>query len=177
MVDCPEVAGKLGNQSHFFNREYRDKRLTPAGPDHAQIAAARCIADYFAALFKHHRDGSLNLSKRAFIRQLFRDAESAGLERLMSYLRVNSKVRIIGPTEVQNRAPTISVTPKNKHPQQLVQDLSRHGIMCGSGHFYSYRLIEAMGIDPDSWVTRFSFVHYTSDKEIEQLIEAPEQEL
>jgi len=42
----------------------------------------------------------------------------------------------------------------------------------GVGHFYAYRLVEALGIDTDDGVLRSSFVHYTSPDEVSRLIEA-----
>jgi selenocysteine lyase/cysteine desulfurase len=42
--------------------------------------------------------------------------------------------------------------------------------MCGAGHFYSLRLIEAMQIDPADGVLRFSLVHYTELADIDKLI-------
>jgi len=49
--------------------------------------------------------------------------------------------------------------------------------MAGGSHFYSKRLVEAMGIDADHGVLRFSFLHYTSPAEIDQLLEALDQVL
>ncbi len=37
---------------------------------------------------------------------------------------------------------------------------------------YAYRLMEALGIPPDQGVVRLSFLHYTSAKEVNRLIEA-----
>ena len=44
--------------------------------------------------------------------------------------------------------------------------------MSGYGHFYAARLIEALGIDLEDGVARLSFVHYTSEEDIAQLIDA-----
>jgi selenocysteine lyase/cysteine desulfurase len=41
--------------------------------------------------------------------------------------------------------------------------------MCGAGHFYSKRLLEAMGIDAEEGVLRFSLVHYTSAQDVTKL--------
>ena len=49
--------------------------------------------------------------------------------------------------------------------------------MCGHGHFYAARLIEALGLDVNTGVLRLSFVHYTSGEEIGQLIEALDRSL
>uniref|UniRef100_UPI002638BB7A aminotransferase class V-fold PLP-dependent enzyme n=1 Tax=uncultured Muriicola sp. TaxID=1583102 RepID=UPI002638BB7A len=45
---------KMENQSHFFKEGITRSMLTPAGPDHAQIASASGVIDYFDALYKHH---------------------------------------------------------------------------------------------------------------------------
>ncbi len=57
MVVRRELAEALPNQGHFFNADVAAKRLTPAGPDHAQVAACAGIADYVEALHAHHFAG------------------------------------------------------------------------------------------------------------------------
>lgn len=54
MVVRREVAERLPNQGHYFNGGTLTKRFTPAGPDHAQIAASAGIADYYDDLYTHH---------------------------------------------------------------------------------------------------------------------------
>jgi selenocysteine lyase/cysteine desulfurase len=54
MIVRRALADRLPNQGHFFNAGARTKRFTPAGPDHAQIAAAAGMADYIDALYSHH---------------------------------------------------------------------------------------------------------------------------
>ncbi|MGL4281207.1 MAG: aminotransferase class V-fold PLP-dependent enzyme, partial [Albidovulum sp.] len=44
----------LPGQGHFFNHRVLYKRHTPAGPDHAQIAACAGMADYVDALAARH---------------------------------------------------------------------------------------------------------------------------
>jgi selenocysteine lyase/cysteine desulfurase len=45
---------ELPGQAHFFNHGTLYKRHTPAGPDHAQIAACAGMADYIDALAARH---------------------------------------------------------------------------------------------------------------------------
>ena len=49
-----DLGMRLPEQGHYFNAGTLYKRFTPAGPDHAQIAASAGIADYFDALHGHH---------------------------------------------------------------------------------------------------------------------------
>ena len=49
-----ELGMTLPNQGHYFNADSLYKRFTPAGPDHAQIAASAGIADYIDDVYSHH---------------------------------------------------------------------------------------------------------------------------
>ena len=46
MVIDPALVHQLPNQGHEFNGDSAIKRLTPAGLDHAQVAAIAGIIDY-----------------------------------------------------------------------------------------------------------------------------------
>ena len=50
--------------------------------------------------------------------------------------------------------------------------LTERRVMAGFGHFYGYRPLTGLDIPPDPGVVRLSFLHYTTDAEIDQLIEA-----
>ena len=54
MVMRRALGMQLPNPGHFFNEESLCKRFTPAGPDHAQVAASAGVADYIDALAAHH---------------------------------------------------------------------------------------------------------------------------
>jgi len=43
--------------------------------------------------------------------------------------------------------------------------------MAGQGHFYGVRPLMGMNIPIDTGVLRLSFLHYTTEDEIDQLIE------
>lgn len=172
MVITPEMKALLSNQSHFFNADERTKCLYPAGPDHAQVAAARGVGEYFNKLYEHHFNAQEvePAIKAQAVRKLLHDAEMEVLEPLLAYLREHPAVRIIGPATTLNRAPTISVHIAGKDPFAMSKALGGRGIMCGSGHFYSYRLLAAMGLDPEVGILRFSMVHYTSQEDVAKLI-------
>lgn len=175
MVIDPELANKLPNQGHFFNKDILRKRLVPAGPDHAQIAACNGIIDYFDVLAKIADTKSAPNSYRA-TSQKMRAQETHLIEPLLAYLRERNDVRIIGPSTSANRVPTISVHCQ-KRGDELAAELAKHKVMAAGGHFYAYRLVEALGLGADHGVLRMSFVHYTSQQEIEQLIKALDQVL
>ncbi len=160
------------NQGHYFNAHLPDKRLTPAGPDHAQIAAMSGIADYKDALYTRHFRTNLAADGRARrVHDLMRDHELALMRPLLDYLAGRNDIRLIGPREAERRAPTISFL-HDRPGEALAADLSLHKIMAGGGDFYGRRPVEALGIDPAHGVLRLSFLHYTSPQEIDQVIEA-----
>jgi len=172
-----QVADRLGNEGHYFNGHDVFKRLAPAGPDHAQIAASRGIAEYFDALDAHHHAGESSGSRPQRVRELLRSAELPLLTTLLEYLRSRSDIRLLGPVQAHGRAATVSFVPKGREPEQIARHLARQGVMVGYGNFYAVRLLEAMGVDPARGAVRLSFVHYTTAAEVAGLISALESAL
>src|SRR5690606_20094210 len=172
MAIRPDLAKALPNQGHYFNDAKLRYRLTPAGPDHAQIAASAGIVDYLeqvAALAPASVEG-LDPFRRAHA--AMRAQEVALSAPLLDYLRSRNDIRLIGPADPQSRAPTISVLAKEPGID-IARRLTKHGVMASGGNFYAVRLLDALGIDPHNHgVLRLSFVHYTTPEEITQLIEA-----
>jgi cysteine desulfurase family protein (TIGR01976 family) len=166
-----DLLESLPNEGHGFNAAFPRKRLVPAGPDHAQVASARGIAEYFDALDAHH--GGSDVSARPQrVRALIRAAEVRLVAPLLDFLRAHPGLRLLGPSDPQQRAPTISFVPKVVAPMELHARLTRHGIQCAAGHFYGVRVLEAMGVDPARGALRLSLVHYNTAHEVSRLVEA-----
>lgn len=165
----------LPNQGHYFNAGVLYKRFTPAGPDHAQIAACAGIADYLDALHLHHfGDSSVNQSavqRCGDVHALMRAQETALLQPLLDHLSGRNDVRLLGPSAAAQRAPTVALL-HSKPGAELAQALAQEGIMAGGGSFYADRALKGQGVDPAHGVLRLSFVHYTSPEELDQLVTA-----
>jgi cysteine desulfurase family protein (TIGR01976 family) len=171
------VLDQLENQAHYFNAGYPEKKLVPAGPDHAQIAAVNGIVDYYEALYAHHSDEKASLSDRArYMNDLFAAHEGSLAEKLLEYLRSRNDLRILGPSIAENRAATIALQT-DRDPVGISEALVDKKIMAGAGHFYAVRVLEGLNVPIDPGVLRLSFVHYTSQAEIDQLINALDQTL
>ena len=173
MVVRQGLADRLANQAHFFNAGARVKRFTPAGPDHAQVAAAAGMADYVDALYAHHVGGHADPAARArVVTAMKRSHEDGRLEPLLDFLGNRNDVRILGSGSLgteTGRVPTVAL--HTARPAAEVADaLAGHGVMAGAGDFYAVRTIGAMGCDADEGVLRLSFVHYTTDGEVQQLM-------
>jgi selenocysteine lyase/cysteine desulfurase len=89
----------------------------------------------------------------------------------LDYIMSKDQVRLLGPCDAERRAPTVAVA-LSVPGQQAAAELALHGIMAGDGDFYGGRIIEAMGERPEHGLLRLSFVHYTSESEITQLLSA-----
>ena len=164
---------RLSNQGHYFNAGVIRKKLLPAGPDHAQIAAAAGIADYFDLVYTHHFEAETDPAKRGRrLHGLFREHEKKLLAPLLAWLQEREGVRIVGPDDAALRAPTVAVTLHDQSAVAVARKLADHKVMAGAGHFYGVRPLIGMGIPLDPGVLRLSFVHYTSEEEIDQLIRA-----
>lgn len=166
MVIRRTLGEMLPNQGHHFNGGTLYKRFTPAGPDHAQIAACAGIADYFDALAAHHGG-----SGGAFVHDLMRAREQELLAPLLAALRGRNGLRLLGPSDPATRAPTVTLA-LGKDPAPAVAALADRGVIAGGSDFYAGRALEGMGLAPGEEVLRLSFAHYTADWEIEKLIES-----
>jgi selenocysteine lyase/cysteine desulfurase len=165
-----QLNANLPFQGHFFNADKPAYRFTPAGPDHAQIAAAIGVMSYMEAVHDHHGDPKCPVEgKSATVRKLFRDHETNLLQPLLDYLQANPAIRMFGKTRAEDRVPTVAFKADGWSSAELAAQLGERGLGVGVGNFYAYRLMEALGVDPEDGVLRVSFVHYTHPDEIGRL--------
>ena len=160
---------ELPGQGHFFNNDTLYKRFTPAGPDHAQIAACAGMADYIDALAERHAIGGNAAQRNMAVHDLMRAAEVEVVAPLLDFLASRNDLRLIGPRDAALRAPTVAVELQGA-AEPVSEELGRRGIACWGGHFYAVRPLRAMGIDTDKGVLRMSLVHYTSADDVARLI-------
>lgn len=172
MVIRRNLAELLPNQAHFFNAATLYKRFTPAGPDHAQVAACAGMADYVDAFYDHHIGGDADPVRRGIaVHDIMRAHETALLQPLLDAVKARNSVRLIGPSEAEGRAPTVALA-LNRPGAEVAAALAKHGVMAGGGDFYAGRALTAMGVDEGKGVLRLSFTHYTSKGEVDQLLTA-----
>jgi len=167
-----ELMDALPNQGHFFNEHIIRKRMLPAGPDHAQIAAASGVARYLDTVYEHHFSETLEQAEKGRqLKKLFQDHERGLLEKLLDWLRQRDDICIVGPDDPDLRVPTVSIVPKKKSLDEISAVLTAKKLMVGRGHFYGVRPLMGLNIPIDTGVLRLSFLHYTIEDEINQLID------
>ena len=172
MVISESFGAELPAQCHYFNAGSLYKRFTPAGPDHAQIAACAGMADYIDAVYDHHFAPNADpLARNRAVHDLMRAAEIDRVAPLLDYLAARNDLRLIGPRKGADRAPTVAVALDDA-AEPVSQALGQMGIACWAGDFYAVRPLAAMGVDVQKGVLRLSMVHYTSAEDVTRLITA-----
>lgn len=174
MYTSAALLGTVEHQGHFFNEPYPRTRLTPAGPDHAIIGATAGIVDYHDAVAAHHgiRGGTLTgRLQRVF--DIYSGHEEALVAPLLAFLADREDVLVVGRPEADHtvRAPTVAFHTPRRSSAEIYRALIDARVACGHGHFYAYRLVEALGLDPDDGVVRLSAVHYNTAGEIDRALE------
>jgi len=170
--------------------------------NHEGIAGAAAAVDFYASLAVHKTarvservstgsgPGSLRgqpawgggsdrvkdstSSRRANLQSAFKGlrAHSAPqVKRLWESLSGINGVRLYGPPPEVERTPTVSFTVKNVASTEVAGRLAEQGLFASHGDFYAQTVIERLGLQPEGLV-RVGCACYTSDDEIERLIEA-----
>ena len=164
------------NQNHFFHEGNIPEKLHPGGLSYESTASMAGIIDYLEAVYAHHFGAADNdlrgrLNK---VYALFRKQESSLMAPVLEYLAGRPDIRLIGrnTADAHERAPTFSVTVAGRDPADIAMQLADRNICVGHGHFYGYRCVDALGIDPTQGVLRFSMVHYNTIDEVQRLTAA-----
>ena len=173
MVLSEALNQRLPYQGHFFNQHKAGYRFTPAGPDHAQIAAVNGVIDYIEEIHQHHfQVQSPSKQQAKQVLQLLQSHERETVQPLLDYLTAHKHIHLLGSSNAQLRAPTVAFVSQKHTPLELVKLLAQEKLMLGSGHFYSYRLLQALGLEPETGVCRASMVHYNHSDDVQRLIAA-----
>ena len=171
-----EILDTLPNQNHEFLEGDVPYTLNPGGPNHEELSCLVGVYEYFNNLFEHHfpsEDCSVR-QKINKINELIADHEKEIANPLLDYLNSRSDIRLIGRNRIENkdRAPTIAFTMNNKSSKDLSSELVKYGIATRNDNFYAWRCLKALGIDVDDGVVRTSMVHYNTQKDVGNLINA-----
>ncbi len=180
-----ETAAALTPQCHYFNTDSQHKIFNPAGPQHAQVAACAGVIDYFNDLhdhhFGHHSEHHSKQSneqplhtKMQDLRQLIAQHETTLTEPILDFLSHHKQVRLLGKPHNKDldRVPTIAFKPLKQSSKQVASRIQDQAIGCESGDFYATRLISDLGINPQDGVVRISLLHYSSEQDVEKILQA-----
>ncbi len=163
----------LSHQGHFFNEAKGvGYKLTPAGPHHNDIACASGVVDYYQAVAKENgiATGDIKSDCAAMFAKV-EEQETLLMGVLLDSLAQKDNVKVYGGLENNraNRAPTIGFSSSAQSSTEISAALRAEKIGCSSGHFYAYRLCEAIGLDTNDGVVRISLLHYNTIDEAKRI--------
>src|SRR6266508_1823958 len=157
---------------------------------HEGIAGAAAAVDFYASLVAHsgtdfgvcgdankdrgNTDSSLCHSRRELLQSAFaglRAHSAPQVKSLWEELSNIKGVRLYGPPPDIDRTPTVSFIVKEVPSTDVARRLAERGLFASHGDFYAQTVIERLGLAPEGLV-RVGCACYTSDEEIDRLIEA-----
>lgn len=166
------MEGLTGPNHFFLPKEPVCHRWELGGVDHEACAGWLQVGGYLAFLAGSDVcDAGTVDSAYAEIQRL----EAEPMEFLLDFLRTRPGVSIVGPRSFgPGRLPTVSFVSRRAANRDLVDAAARAGLGIKHGHFYAYRLMEALGLEPQEGVTRVSLAHYNTAAEVSRLCAALE---
>jgi len=150
--------------------------------NHEGIAGAAAAVDFYASLpdvvIPMNRDSDQvkesSSTRRECLRLAFaglRAHSAPQVKRVWEALAGTNGVRLYGPPPDVARTPTISFIVNEVASTEVARRLSDRGLFVSHGDFYAQTVIERLGLLPEGLV-RVGFACYTSDEEIDRLIQA-----
>jgi len=138
---------------------------------HEGIAGAAAAVDFYASLVTQ----AVSLrTRRERLDACFaglREHSRPQVKRLWEELSSIKGVRLYGPPPDVERTPTVSFTIENVASTEVARRMAERGLFVSHGDFYAQTVIERLGLAPEGLV-RVGCACYTSDEEIDRLIEA-----
>jgi cysteine desulfurase family protein (TIGR01976 family) len=147
------------------------ERVEMGTQNHEGIAGAAAAVNFYASLVAQVD----NLrTRRELLQSSFaglREHSSPQVRRLWDSLSAVKGVRLYGPPPDAVRTPTISFVIKNVASTEVARRLAERGLFVSHGDFYAQTVVDRLGLQPEGLV-RVGCACYTSDEEIDRLIEA-----
>jgi len=141
---------------------------------HEGIAGAAAAVDFYASLVAQ----AVSLrSRREQLETAFdglRAHSSPQVRVLWDSLARIDGVRLYGPPPGVERTPTVSFIIKNVASTEVARLLAERGLFVSHGDFYAQTVVDRLGLQPEGLV-RVGCACYTSDEEVERLIEAVQE--
>jgi len=180
LVIRERLLAQLPGQGHFFKSALTvGEKMIPAGPDHAQVAAAGGVLDYISSLASHHGFKSVGGAAEdlagacRFVSELWHEHEQAMFAPLLDYLNTRQNVRYLGGrAATEGRCPLVTLSVVDRDPAALTEALCERKILCCASHCYAPRLLEAVGMDAHRGGVRFSMAHFNNDDDVSATITA-----
>jgi cysteine desulfurase family protein (TIGR01976 family) len=97
------------------------------------------------------------------------------LRRLLTGLHGLAGVRVVastGPDDVADRAPTLQFVVEGHTPHEVAGHLAAARVAVWDGHNYAVEAMAPLGLDPEAGAVRAGVSVYTTDEDVDRLVEA-----
>ena len=174
-----EAFAPLTGPNHFFiPRDKLPYKFELGGFSHESAAATAALPAYLRFV----ADAPSSLDDRAAMLRAFDTIERIEAELcspLLRFLSNHPRISLFGAASMTpSRVATVSCRVRGEsRSASLARELCARNFGVKHGHFYSKRLVEALGMDPDDGVLRISLAHYNTPDEIARLTTALDQVL
>ena len=98
--------------------------------------------------------------------------EESVFERLLTGLHDLSGVRVVGPADLANRAPTTMFLVEGHSPLQVASKLAEAKVAVWDGHNYAIEAMGPLGLDAEDGAVRVGVCVYIGLGDVERLLEA-----
>ena len=142
-------------------------KIETGTPNFAAMAGVAAAVDFIAGFGKGKEYRKKILSGMDAIHKRERRCFTLLYEGLKSI----PGITIYGPSNREQRAPTLSFTLKGKTALEVCQYLASHNICAWDGHFYAIRSTEVLGLLENGGVTRMGMAVYTTEEEVNQVLD------
>jgi cysteine desulfurase family protein (TIGR01976 family) len=159
--------------NHFFvSEDAVPTKFEPGNANYETTVSVAGIPEYLRALGAHHGLGDEPDLSAVFDRIAAHEEELA--RPLLGFLAEHPRVTLIGDAAPDRdaRVPTVSFTVEGMAASELTPRLDERDLAARYGHFYAYRLIDALGLHSRDGVVRVSLVHYNTPEEVARLTAA-----
>jgi cysteine desulfurase family protein (TIGR01976 family) len=138
--------------------------------NHEGIAGVAAAIDYLADLVDANPNRRKRLKQALSAIQIYEQTLS---KHLLTGLAERPRFHVLGVRDVNRlseRVPTISITCKDRLPQQMAAYLASKQIYCWAGNSYALEVSEQLGLEPGGFL-RLGLVHYNTRGEIDALLQ------
>jgi cysteine desulfurase family protein (TIGR01976 family) len=104
-----------------------------------------------------------------------REYEASLSEALLCQLSAIDGITVYGvrdPAQAPRRVPTFCFNVRGVEPAEVCERLAAQDIGVRDGHMYAPRLMNRLGLSPDSGTVRASLVHYNTQEEVQRFTAA-----
>jgi cysteine desulfurase family protein (TIGR01976 family) len=169
--------------NHFFIAEDDlPYKFQPGGANYELSSSLVGLWDYVEEVDSWLHPGGAGSDRRAKLERVFTafaEREAILAEKVLSFLRTKSTVRIVGPQESDpaHRVSTVSFAVEGRASEEIVLATDKAKVAIRYGDFYAHRLIDDLGLRPLGGIVRASFLHYNTEAEVDRLLEVLDQEI